>query len=288
MVESRPTFDELVQAFARADTLARMPAVVDVLRVAPLNPPESVQLAFAGSSYLAAYTEAASFVRVADGWSDRHRNRKLVASDPIVDFGCGWGRISRALLAHVRPKALYALDVDVQMTALVNSTLPGVNALTVAPFPPTVLRDNVADTFFAFSVFSHLAPEAHIAWAREFGRLSAPGAMVFLTLLDAAFFGQIQTARAAIAGGADDSFSTALAGCFPDVLKAQGQYEDGRPVYAHVGGGGVRSADFYGWAVIPAQFIERTWGDAGFDVVEWVPSGTLFSQAMVGLVHRAG
>jgi len=106
MDESIRTVDELIHAFARAETLAVLPPVVDVLRVAPPNPPESVQAAFVGSSYLTAYAEAASFVRVADQWSERHRSQGLAASRLIVDFGSGWGRISRFLLAPVRPSAL--------------------------------------------------------------------------------------------------------------------------------------------------------------------------------------
>jgi hypothetical protein len=286
MDESARTIDELIHSLARAETLDALPPVVDVLRVAPLNPPESVQRAFVGSSYLTAYAEAASFVRVADQWMKRHRNQRLAASQRIVDFGCGWGRISRLLLAHVQPSALYALDVDLQMTATVGSTLPGVNAMTVAPFPPTVLGDEIADAVFAFSVFSHLSPEAHVAWAREFGRLTATGAMVFLTLLDAAFFKQVLSAKDAVAGGEEEPFTVALAGCLPDAQEARRQYDHGEPVYAGVGGGGVRSADFYGWAVVPREFMERTWGNGGFDIVEWVPSGTLFPQAMVGLVKR--
>ena len=126
MDESRPSIDALIDAFAQAETLDSMPAVVDVLHVAPPNPPEAVQAAFVGSSYVRAYEEAASFVRVADQWSQRHKRQGLSASRRVVDFGSGWGRISRFLLTHVPPPSLIALDVDLQMTAFVNSTLPGV------------------------------------------------------------------------------------------------------------------------------------------------------------------
>jgi hypothetical protein len=288
MDESNPGVDELIQSFARAATLPGLPPVVDVLRVAPPNPPESVQVAFVGASYQPAYAEAASFVRVADEWLHRHRNQRLATAAHVIDFGSGWGRITRLLLAHVQPSAVYALDVDLQMTALVGSTLPGVNAMTVEPFPPTVLRDGLADVVAAFSVFSHLAPAAHVAWAGEFGRITAAGSMVFLTLLDLSFFDQVQSAKEAVARGEDDPFTIALADCLPDTLDARRRYDRGEPVYAGVGGGGVRSADFYGWAAIPREFIERTWATGGFDIVEWVPSGTLFPQAMVGLVKRFG
>ena len=48
----------------------------------------------------------------------------------------------------------------------------------------------------------------------------------------------------------------------------------------------MRTGDYYGWAAIPPEFIKRIWGNAGFDVIRWVPSGTLFPQAMVGLVKQ--
>ncbi|MDQ1731408.1 MAG: hypothetical protein QOK10_1567, partial [Pseudonocardiales bacterium] len=33
------------------------------------------------------------------------------------------------------------------------------------------------------------------------------------------------------------------------------------------------------------KYIERVWGAAGFRVVEWIPSGTLFPQALVFMIR---
>ena len=286
MGDSTTDDETLVHALAGADTLASTPPVVDVVHTAPPNPPRALQASFVGSSYLTAYAEAASFVRVANQWLERHRNQQLADVDPVIDFGAGWGRISRLLLAHVPPSSLFAVDVDVEMTALIGSTLPGVNVLTVQPYPPTVLRDGMAGAVLSFSVFSHLSPHAHASWARELGRLCRPGAMVCITLLDAAFFDQVQSAKDAVARGDDEPFGAALAQCFPDVADALRKYEAGKHVFAAVGGGGVRSSEFYGWAAAPSKFVDKEWGAAGFNIVEWVPSGILFPQAMVGLVKR--
>ena len=122
----------------------------------------------------------------------------------ILDFGSGWGRITRTLLTKVPATKIHAIDVDEQMTALLNTTLPGVNALTIAPEPPTVLGEASIDAAVAFSVFSHLSGPAHEAWAAEFGRIVAPGGVVAITVLDAAFFGQIAGAQAAVAAGEAD------------------------------------------------------------------------------------
>ena len=102
--------ERLIRSFASGETMAEMPSVVDVFTAPPLNPPSSVQIAFVGSQQLEAFAEAASFVRVADQWSIRHRRRSLQDNSNVVDFGSGWGRISRFLLAYVPPTAVYALD----------------------------------------------------------------------------------------------------------------------------------------------------------------------------------
>jgi hypothetical protein len=107
--------------------------------------------------------------------------------------------------------------------------------------------------------------------------------MVFLTLLDQVFLDQVQGAKKAVRQGSNEPFALALAECFSDLDAARRAYDAGRPAYAGVGGGGVLTGDFYGWAAVPRAFVEREWGDAGFDIVEWVPSGTLFPQAMVAL-----
>jgi hypothetical protein len=106
-----PDLDELVHSFAQAKTLPSLPQVVDVLRQSPPNPPEIIQSQFVGASYVTAYAEAASFVRVADQWSNEHRGSGLASLNLVIDFGSGWGRISRMLLTHVAPAKLYAVAV---------------------------------------------------------------------------------------------------------------------------------------------------------------------------------
>ena len=87
----------------------------------------------------------------------------------MIDFGSGWGRITRTLLTKTPATNLYALDVDDRMTALLNTTLPGVNAMTVNPMPPTPLATGAFDGVVAFRS-SHCPdrPTRH-------GRLSLPG-----------------------------------------------------------------------------------------------------------------
>ncbi len=256
---------------------------VDVVGRPPYNPPEQVQRKFVGASYQAAYEEAARFVTRADLWSRTHGRGE---PGPVIDFGSGWGRISRLLLAGMRSKDLYCLDVDQAMTATVNVSLPGVNALTVDPYPPTVLGDRSIARVLAFSVFSHLAEPAAAQWAQEFGRLLVPGGLAHITVLDHVFLDQVAGCQEAVRAGTADSFATSLAQMFGDPQALRQAYQAGELVYGDPGDDGARQGDFYGWAAAPRAWIERVWGDAGFDLLEWVPSGELFSQAMVCLRRR--
>jgi hypothetical protein len=157
--------------------------------------------------------------------------------------------------------------------------------MTIDPEPPTVLGDASVDALLAFSVFSHLSGGAHEAWAAELGRILAPGGFAAVTVLDEAFFGQVAGAQAAVKSGEADDFATSLATTFDDVDAAKAGYDAGEIQYAGIGGGEVRTGDYYGWTAAPPKYVERVWGAAGFRVVEWVRSGVLFPQALVFMLR---
>ncbi len=273
--------DPLIKSLATATTFKVLPEVADPLKHPPFNPPAKLQQKFVGRSYEDAYEEALSFVRVADNWSAVNGLGKLDALHRILDFGSGWGRITRVLLTrNVQAVNLTAADVDPEMTALVNVSLPGINTITVDALPPTMLDGSSHDLVTAFSVFSHLSPEAHEAWATEFGRLVADNGLVIMTLLDDGFFEQLRWARAAPKSDFARMFGDHLA-------EAEARFKEGGIAYdSNHPDDGRRSGDFYGWAAASKPYVERVWEAAGFDVVQWVPSGVLFPQAMVALKRR--
>lgn len=272
-----------VRELAEAPSLDALPAVADPVQRTPLNPPERIQRKFVGSSYLTAYSEAERFVDAAfQAWPEGE-----VTTQTVLDFGSGWGRISRLLLRRLRADQLWASDVDSDMTTLLHTTLPGVNAVTNSPWPPTVFRDSGFDAITAFSVFSHLSEDAHRQWAAEFGRLTHPGSRVYITVLEEQFLNVVAGAQAAVAAGGADKFTTNLAQVVPDAISSRDAVRRGEFVYA--GGGadddGPRKRSFYSWAVAPRPWVEMVWGAAGFRLESWVPTGELFDQAMAVLVR---
>jgi SAM-dependent methyltransferase len=274
----------LAARLAGGPAIDARPAVVDVDRSVPPNPPEQLQREFVGLSFEAAYSEADAFVSAFATELDR-RGHDGLTRGRVLDFGSGWGRISRVLLTRTSPQRLFAADVDPEMTALVNTTLPGINAMTVTPQPPTVLRDGAFDAAVAFSVFSHLSGAAHEAWAQEFGRVVRPGGMIAVTVLGEEFLDLVEGAQLAVRAGTADDFARQMADVYPDVAAARAGFRADQVQFGATGGGGVRTSDYYGWAVASRRCVERTWGRAGFRLLRWWPSGELFPQAMAVLVR---
>ena len=277
---------DLVSRLAAGSPLGDPPAVVDVQRAAPPNPPEQLQLQFVGRSFEEAYAEAEAFVTAVEE-ELRACGHPGLAASRVLDFGSGWGRISRVLLTQVAPERLFALDVDPEMTALVNVSLPGINAMTVPTAPPTVLAAASMDVVVAFSVFSHLSGPAHEAWARELARVLRPGGMAAVTLLGEEFIDVVEGSQAAVARGDANGFATSMATVFDDPAAARAGFRADRVQFGATGGGGVRTSDYYGWAAAPRRYVERVWGNAGLELVGWRPGGELISQA-VALLVRTG
>jgi Methyltransferase domain len=277
----------LAEQLADSPVLPAAPPLVDLAAGLPMNPTSAVQKKFVGTTFGAAYKEAAAFVDQARSW-----HGELVTDPPgrdiVLDFGSGWGRITRMLLADHAATDLYCLDVDPSMTALIQTTLPGVNAITGTPMPPSVLGEATVTEAYAFSVFSHLSEHAHAAWAAEFGRLVAPNGLVFITTLEKDFLRQVRNCQKAVANGSDSPFHQSLAALIPDVAEAGRAYDRGEFIYGDPGADGPRTGDFYGWAAVPRPWLEEHWGAAGFEIRHWVSSGKLFNQAMVCLQRTPG
>jgi SAM-dependent methyltransferase len=91
---------------------------------------------------------------------ERHGEHPL-ADASVLDFGCGWGRLTRYLARDVAPGRLFGCDpvegiLDVCRANRVPATLARSEFL-----PDRVPFDERFDLAFAFSVFTHLSEAAH-------------------------------------------------------------------------------------------------------------------------------
>jgi len=180
-----------------------------------------------------------------------HAGRSLGDFARILDFGCGSGRVLRAL-RRLHPRAeLHGTDIDEEAIAWLAWNCPDVARFTVAPHrPPTSYADAAFDFVFGISVFTHLPQDMEAAWLDELRRIAAPGALLVLTTHGEAHWSK-------------------LAPEVRGIVERDGFY------YGDFGfnyGRSISLPDFYQTAYHSTDYVRREWGRR-FEVLGITPLG---------------
>jgi len=173
----------------------------------------------------------------------------LVPSNRILDFGCGWGRVTRFFLRDVAPENLVGIDVDAEVIRACRETNPWARFEQCETFPPTPFDSGSFDLVYAYSVFSHLSEEAHSRWLGEFERILKPGGVLIVTTLERAV---IELAEAW--ADHDVPWQRAAAAGFAPTKDCLAAYDRGEFCYAPLPGN-----DHYGIAAIPERYVRSAW-----------------------------
>lgn len=185
-------------------------------------------------------------------------NRPLTCKNTILDFGVGWGRISRFFLKEVGLENLFGLDVTGEMIDICRETFRTQNFVLSSPYPPSSFEDGKFDFIVGYSVFSHLSEDACLEWMREFYRITTPGAILALTTRGRPFFDYCESlSRIDVTG-----YQRALSKMFLNFDDARKKYDDGNFVFSNaegVTGNGVMTPDFYGEAFIPQKYAANAY-----------------------------
>jgi SAM-dependent methyltransferase len=110
-----------------------------------------------------------------------HSDRSL-ADSRVLDFGCGWGRLTRYLARDVEPGRLYGCDpVEGVLQVCRKHGLPA--HLARSDFlPERIPFDTEFDLAFAFSVFTHISEAAHESSLGALHDALRPGGHLVLTV----------------------------------------------------------------------------------------------------------
>ncbi|MBF6025979.1 class I SAM-dependent methyltransferase [Lysobacter niastensis] len=251
----------------------------------PAFPPEELQRNTTGLSSEAALRQAHAFY---DNVLDAARRAGLVLdrSTRALDFGFGWGRISRVFMERISLANIHGLDVDPAFVEITRDLTRSDKFELCAPFPPTKYEDSSFDIIYLYSVFSHLSEEACQSWMREFARILRPGGVVAFTTRHDSFFDFCEWAKGQ--GASSSPYVQALGQLFPDLSQVREAYRAGRFIHASsqgVGGGGPRDESFYGETWIPEQYA-RTGFDDQFEFVSGYFDGTKYDQACFALKRK--
>lgn len=152
----------------------------------PDVPEPGLQELWNGRSGVALAQQGRSFYsRVRERYA-LHSERPL-AESRVLDFGCGWGRLTRFFARDVQPGALYGCDpVDYILDVCRQSRVPATLARSEL-VPDRLPFDEPMDLVFSFSVFTHISERAHLACLAALHAGIAPGGVLVLTVRPPAY-----------------------------------------------------------------------------------------------------
>jgi len=242
----------------------------------PRFPHGAIQRAYVGSADEEALNIARNFHDYTTQWAEGV-GHPLHRDTQVLDFGCGWGRVSRFFWHKVAPQNIYGVDVDSDaIAACRNLGAPGTYHV-VEPLGSLPLETSSMDLIYAVSVFTHLSLKSADHWMKELHRVARPGGVLAITVESRKFL----EGAAELPDGGDDSLRSQLVSRYkshiPELLA---DFDAGKFVFMENGTGGVRDNEFYGDAAIPESFFREQWGDL-FRLVAYVEAHEHLGQAFV-------
>lgn len=245
--------------------------------VLPSLPAENVQVQFVGKAGDEALVEAHTLARA---FKDLYREYvgPFMQSTRVLDYGCGWGRITRFFLNDVAAENLWGIDCNEEVIAFCRESNPWSRFELNDPMPPTDLPTDQFDLVFSYSVFTHLREDVHSAWLDELGRLVKPGGLLILTVRPRHFISYCATLTAV----SDRSHEPpdALVGLFADPERALADYDCGRFVFVPY-----RYSSYGEWcgeACISRAYVEGEW-TSRFELLDFIEDPDRFMQNLVVL-----
>jgi SAM-dependent methyltransferase len=172
---SLDAFGLLMIGLPRAD----LPAISKLL---PRMATDETQRNFTGNSGEALLMQTASFVRALAYNYAAVRNRSLSGAK-ILDYGCGYGRITRMMYYYTDPANIWSVDPwDLAIDLCRESGLLG--NLAQSDYLPTSLPapERGVDVMFAFSVFTHTSRSATDAALAAMRRHIADDGLLAITI----------------------------------------------------------------------------------------------------------
>jgi SAM-dependent methyltransferase len=169
----------------------------------------------------------------------------------VLDFGCGWGRLTRYIARDVAPGRLYGCDpVEGILAVCRDCRVPA--ELAVSDFLPERLPfDGRFDLVFAFSVFTHLSERAHHACLDALHGSLAPGGMLVVTIRPPEYARLCAALHPALRALGPDPFMRLAE---PRHLFAPHPADASHPQY--------RAGEMtYGEAVITLPYVRERWSD---------------------------
>jgi SAM-dependent methyltransferase len=219
----------------------------------PPLPPAQLQRDWCGNAGAPLAQQSLDFYSLVKTTYARYARQPLQRSR-VLDFGCGWGRLTRLFGKDLPGSQIFGCDSDPAILEYCRE-LPGTFKRSDAklgrlPFPETF------DLIFAFSVFTHLGPDTQRAALTALHASLDPGGLMIATIRPRAF---IDIRGGELSKLPDAAIQQMLAG-----------YDAGEFIYHPYNMPPVDGEVPYGEAVIPRAYVDAHWTDR-FAILEQPP-----------------
>ncbi len=191
----------------------------------------------------------------------------------VLDFGGGWGRISRLFLRETVPSRIYVADTMQYAIDLLASTGNPCHIIHNEPRPPISGLPGGFDLIYAYSVFSHLSEDYFKAWIGYLLASLRPGGYLAFTSRGRLFIDHLEKLHGDSARENDplQEHHRRLREEMPSPSEIRRRYEAGDFQFYPIGGAGELTSNFFGEAFISRRYMEDHFGPLLIDFNESVP-----------------
>ncbi|MFC3323147.1 class I SAM-dependent methyltransferase [Mesorhizobium cantuariense] len=196
-----------------------------------------------------------------------------VRQPKVLDFGGGWGRVSRLFLRDTKPRNIYLAETRASTVQLLKDLNAPYTVIHNAPPPPIIGLPNDLDLVFAYSVFSHLSEKYFLDWMAYFLNVLKPGGHVVFTSRGHYFIRHLQHlhAREEAADPTLAEHIRRLKQMMPHPDQILRLHDAGEFQFYPIGGSEELTPSFFGEAFIPEAYLKKHFGDAIINFTEDVP-----------------
>jgi SAM-dependent methyltransferase len=155
----------------------------------PTIPDQQLQLSIHGSSsWQISIGEAFSFYSFIKSKVDL----LAVESPRFLDFGCGWGRMTRPFLRDFDLDKMFGFEPNLLLATVARSLNPYVSVLSGGFTPDGSIPKNWFDMVIGWSIFSHLSDTSLRQWLGEVSQVLRPGGAAVFTTWGLRFLRRLQ------------------------------------------------------------------------------------------------
>ncbi len=239
----------------------------EFIEFVPGLPPEEMQRNWTGAAGKVTLLEAMRFFQAISDYAATYGER-INENTKILDFGCGWGRITRYFMRDVSHMNLHGADCFKEALDAAKAQNKWVSFSLTEPMPPTDYHSSMFDIIYLYSVFSHLSEDVHLKFLEEFHRILKPGGLLIATTRPRKFVPLIADLRKRQLAGQEQDAAASLV----STKQYLALYDEGVFCYGPTGGGGPLEPSFYGESCIPEKYVRLHWSK-WFEVQEYRHAG---------------